>query len=412
VGKVLYMKIAFVFVSIFYFVAAKLFSIFFKIKASKKYKSKTNGKNILYLAAFFPENAGYNWRCRKWADELSKDGFQVDIKIGITEKEFYGNLENNTFIFLILFLHRRFWQVVRSKQYDTVIVRRELLIFNDYGNLFLEKLLLQIHPNAILDFDDDLTASKNHPKKITNLFGKILRENGNKFNESLRLYNKFIVASNYLKEKVLTENTEIDETAICVIPTCVDYNKFTPKFYEATNKECVLGWIGSDGNYPMLDYIIPLLNDLSDHYNFKLIVVGGTKFEKNVNFNIEFIKWNLHSEVENVKKIDIGLMPLLFDDESKGKGAFKLIQYMGLGIVSIATPVTINCEIISHSENSFLAEKLEDWENILKMIFKNQINLNQIGIEARNTILNGYSFEANKLKYINFIDYVWNSRNF
>lgn len=42
--------------------------------------------------------------------------------------------------------------------------------------------------------------------KVTNLYGRLLQEHGNKFNESLRIYQRFIVVSDYLKNKVLFEN--------------------------------------------------------------------------------------------------------------------------------------------------------------------------------------------------------------
>ncbi|MCB1023434.1 MAG: hypothetical protein KDB79_03535, partial [Acidobacteria bacterium] len=103
----------------------------------------------------------------------------------------YHDTEDVRFYLIPLF--RRIWQVWSSRDYNTVIVRRELLQYNDYGNLFLERLLLKIHPNVILDFDDDISAAKKEPRKITSLFGRLMLENGSKFTDSLKLYKKFIV---------------------------------------------------------------------------------------------------------------------------------------------------------------------------------------------------------------------------
>ena len=192
---------------------------------------RKKNKSILYLAAFFPGNAGYHWRVQKWAEELEKEGFTVIVASPLSEYDFKNLLAQDHQKFLIKSLKRRFWQVVASRKHEKVIVRRELLIFNDYGNLFLEKLLLKIHPNAILDFDDDLSAAKKQPKKITSFFGRLMRENGDKFNDSLQLYRRFIVASDYLKNRVLDQNKSISDSAINIIPTCVDYDQVTPKKY-------------------------------------------------------------------------------------------------------------------------------------------------------------------------------------
>ena len=70
----------------------------------------------------------------------------------------------------------RFFQVLSCISDDTVIVRRNLLIYNDYGNLFLDKLLLSFHPNVILDFDDDLSNNLKTGES-SSLFGKLLMEN-------------------------------------------------------------------------------------------------------------------------------------------------------------------------------------------------------------------------------------------
>ena len=288
-------------------------------------------------------------------------------------------------------------------------MRRELLIFNDYGNLFLEKFLLKLHPNAILDFDDDLSAAKNQPKEIKNLFGKLLMENGNKFNASLKMYKYFIVASNHLKNRVLEQNLEIKSEDICVIPTCVDYDVYPIKDYSLPKKSITFGWIGGDHNYFLLDNLLPVFDKLSELYSFKLLVIGGEPYLRKTNFEIEFRKWDLKSENFNLCSIDIGLMPLVDDDESKGKGGFKLIQYMGMGIVSIASPITINNEIISDEIDSFLAMSELEWENTFLRILNSEINLIEIGVKARQKIEINYTFKANKKKYLYFIEHVRNS---
>ena len=257
-------------------------------------------------------------------------------------------------LFFIKSIRKRFKQCLYARKFHAVVVRRELLMFNDYGNLFMDKFLLKIHQNVILDFDDDIAAAKQQPREIKSFYGKILQENGNKFNDSLRLYKRFIVGSKYLKERVLQENKTISEHNILIIPTCVDYNQYQIKKYPQKIEQIVFGWIGGDHNYFLLDSLLPVLNKLAKDYDFKLIVIGGKKYEPNVNFEIEFITWTLATEVENLYKIDIGLMPLNDDARSRGKGGFKLIQYMGLGIVSVASAITINREIISHNYDSFL----------------------------------------------------------
>lgn len=364
-------------------------------------------KSILYLENFPIENAGYQYRSAKWAELLRNEGYQVDIWTLCKDKLEFDNwfIKDSTRIsFLTFALKLRFKQVLASRQYETVIVRRELLWFNDYGNLFLDKLLLKFHPNAILDFDDDISAAKNQPKKITNCLAKLLSENGNKFNDSLRLYKKFIVASKYLKEKVLHENQFLYESEVCVIPTCVDYDKYLSKEYPEKVKKYVFGWIGGDHNYSQLDLILPILDKLSTSYSFKLLVIGGTDYKRKVNFEIEFRPWTLKSEINDLYSIDVGLMPLLKNRSTKGKGGFKLLQYMGLGIVSVASAITINKEIVEDGVNSFLCDTEKDWQDRLENILLDRIALTEMGKKAKNSIADRFTFTSNKNIYINFIN--------
>jgi glycosyltransferase involved in cell wall biosynthesis len=376
-----------------------------------KKNSNINKNTILFLENFPIENSGYQYRAAKWANLLQENGYIVDILTTnkhISQYDF--KLMNHKF-FLLRNMYIRFLHCLQARKYSVVIVRRELLLYNDYGNLFMEKFLLKINSNVILDFDDDISAAKNEPKKINSIFGKIMMQNGNKFNESLRLYRMFIVATNYLKEKVLLENKNIKNSDVIVIPTCVDYNKYTNKTYSNKIINPIFGWIGGNQNYKYIDMLLPIFNKLSNKFSFKLLVIGGEKYIRNTNFEILFTPWSLDTEINNLYKIDIGLMPLIEDKVSKGKGGFKLIQYMGLGIVSIASAITINEEIVDDGVNSFLASDSNSWEVILTNILENKYDIRNTAIKARQKILDNYTFDSNKKKYIEFVNMLLNNKN-
>ena len=405
-GKLLTLVVQCLFVLTLYFgiFAAKIIPFFLSRKTPKK-------NSILYFAAFFPTNAGYHWRVAEWQKRLIASGFDVVVFSASKQTDFTEKSAIQHIFFLIRFGFKRFGQVVRSRHFETVIVRRELLIFNDYGNLFLEKLLLKFHPNAVLDIDDDLSAAKNQPKTVAHLFGKICLENGDKFNETLKMYRYFTVASPTLKERILTVNAAIREQAILDLPTCVNYNEKAYTKEYTSEKPLQFGWIGGDYNYPQLDLVIPILEKLSNEFPFELIVIGGKKYTTKTSFKTHFKKWSLTDEIAHLQAIDIGLMPLSNDAESMGKGGFKLIQYMGLGIVSIASSIGINKQIVTNGEDSFLASDVQDWEIIFRNILSKEINLTTIGAQAREKIATKYSFTAHTASLIHFIHYVRNSGN-
>jgi glycosyltransferase involved in cell wall biosynthesis len=389
---------------IFYpiFLIVKVFSLLLPLV---KHKGSASEKKILYLATFFPNNSGYEYRVLRWANILRKQGYEVTMKTVFEKDEFDRYRKKTDLFFYIKPLIKRTFHVLRSSQYSHVIVRREILLFNDYGNLFLEKLLLAIHPRAILDFDDDIGASKKEPRQISSRFGKILMENGNKFNTSLGMYQYFIVGSKYLEQKVLQLNPDLPIDHIVIIPTCVDYDKYKPVSYDSTDEVVRFGWIGGNHNLPLLEEIFPVLNQVAAFHPLELVVISGkeTTYEDTEHFKIINIPWDISTEIQSLQQIHIGLMPLKNNLISKGKCGFKLIQYMGLGIVSIASAVTVNNEIIEHGENGFLVYDENEWRETILAVVEKRDKWAEIGRKAREKITKYYSFKSNSKRYVDFI---------
>lgn len=363
--------------------------------------SHQNNTSVLFLVAFYPENAGYHYRVKKWADIIDNC---VAIKYVYEKEKFHTLLKGSDIIhFQMGFLLKRLYHIFLSYRYKTVIVRRSILLYNYYGGTFLERLLISTHPNVILDFDDDINLHE-LSKNTRSTFGKLLLENKNKFYDTLRIYKKFIVGSDYLKSIVIRENKTINPNHIAVIPTCVDYNKYDLKSYDLSKDSITFGWIGTEGNLKYLDKTIDALNKVNKEYPIELLVISSKDYtHKNANFEIKNLRWSLKEEINHLYQIDVGLMPLENSPLEKGKCGFKLIQYMGLGIVSIASAVTVNNEIVSDNEDSFLVFEDNDWYEVMKRVVDSKVKFNKIGDKARKKVEERYTFDANKIKYIDFL---------
>ncbi len=101
---------------------------------------------------------------------------------------------------------------------------------------------------------------------------------------------------------------------------------------------------------------------------------------------MEYRPWTLENEVECFNGIGIGLMPL--DDSwwTRAKCAFKLLQYMALGIPSVASPVGMNREVIEHGRNGLLAKTDEDWISGLNELISQPAKRRDIGSAGRATV--------------------------
>jgi glycosyltransferase involved in cell wall biosynthesis len=84
-------------------------------------------------------------------------------------------------------------------------------------------------------------------------------------------------------------------------------------------------------------------------------------------------------------------MPLLDNLWTRGKGGFKLLQYMAAGVASVASPVGINAEIIHHGENGLLARDASEWEDGLRRVTGDVDLRRQLGAAGRATVERDYS---------------------
>src|SRR5207247_327952 len=78
--------------------------------------------------------------------------------------------------------------------------------------------------------------------------------------------------------------------------------------------------------------------------------------------------WSPQTEVEELSHFDIGLMPMPDNSWSRGKCAFKALLCMAMGIPTVCSPVGMNCQVIQHGINGFLASTPEEWLESLQAL--------------------------------------------
>lgn len=394
-------NIIFVFIFLFLFLYVKLLTVYYKIIGN----SKPN-KDVLYLESFTEDGAGYTYRVKYWKGLLIEKGYSVESNfiVRYTEDFFKQTSSENLSHFLIKSILIRIKQIKYSREFKLVIIRRNLLVYNQYGNHFMEKLLSAAHPNKVLDFDDDIGATETNKGKKS-AFQTIMMFSSNKFHDSFSFYDGFITGSNYLKALVQEKCSTVKSENINVIPTCVYYTDLPAKQYPTKpNDEILFGWIGGNSNLPLLKEIIPAMNKLAKEKAIKLLIIAGVKeYDLKAEFPVVFKQYSLETELEYLKTMDIGLMPLRDNATSRGKCGFKLLQYMGVGVPGIASAITINKEIINDGVNGWLVEPNGDWLPVLRKAVNARESLQEIGDKARNTVHLNYSFSANYVVYENFI---------
>jgi glycosyltransferase involved in cell wall biosynthesis len=84
--------------------------------------------------------------------------------------------------------------------------------------------------------------------------------------------------------------------------------------------------------------------------------------------NVERVLWSEATEAASLAAAQIGVMPLTDDAWSRGKCAFKLLQYMAASLPCVASPVGANTEAVIDGFNGFHAASDLDWERNLERL--------------------------------------------
>jgi len=189
----------------------------------------------------------------------------------------------------------------------------------------------------------------------------------------------------------------------------IDVNRYRPS-REKDPKRVTIGWIGSLGNTFYLFEIKDVLEKICrENKNAEVALIGTRGFETSEP-NIKLVKWSLETELYDLKRFDIGIMPLTDDEWSRGKGSYKLLQYMALGIPSVASPVGINTSLIKDGINGYLAKTPDEWESKLSLLINNDNLRKELGARAREMAVNNYSLEASVPKFVAAIRAAYNSK--
>jgi glycosyltransferase involved in cell wall biosynthesis len=177
---------------------------------------------------------------------------------------------------------------------------------------------------------------------------------------------------------------------VVILPTTLD-----PAGYHTSaripGRPPTIVWVGNPENIAYLELVRSALERLSvRHPGLRLRVVSSA-FPEWSNISIERIAWSPATEVEALATADIGIMPLTDDDWSRGKCAFKLLQYMAASLPCVASPVGANHQAIISGTTGFLAQSSADWETALDRLISDPALARAFGDAGRRHLDASYS---------------------
>lgn len=351
----------------------------------------------LLIVCPHPEDVapGQRLKYEQYFDFFRENGYDLDIKPFMTMRFWNIVYKRGHFIekvfWTILGYLRRLVLIPKIPFYDGMYIFLNIIPF---GTPFMEWIYITLNPNYIYDIDDLYYLGR------TNKVNKILRlfRSPAKYEYLMRHAKHIIVCTPYLQQYAGQFNKNITD-----ISSTINTDTYLPIEKNKEKDEIILGWSGSQSTYPYMHYMDEIIKEIAGERKIKLHILGTD------NYRIEGVdvvsyKWSKDLEIPFIQGFDIGLYPLPLDDEFVyGKSGLKALQYMAIGIPTVATAVGTIFRIIKDGENGFLAKTKEEWKTKLMLLIDNPVLRERIGLNARNTVESEYSIKTNRDKYLSIL---------
>lgn len=286
---------------------------------------------------------------------------------------------------------KRFRILFKLSDYKFIFIHREA---TPIGPPIFEWLIAKVFRKKIIyDFDDAIWLTD---RKDESVFLRLLKWR-TKVAQICRWSHKVSCGNEYLclfarqfNSHVVYNPTTIDTELLHneTLHTLVDG-------FNAKKEAITIGWTGSHSTLKYLAEIETVLQCLERKFpTLRFLLIADRKPDLQLQ-NMDFVAWNKETEVSDLIKIDIGIMPLPNDEWANGKCGFKALQYMSLKIPTVADPVGVNKTIIQQGVNGFLPTNLAEWEQYLTLLIKDEQLRKNIGEAGRATVVNRYSVLSN-----------------
>jgi glycosyltransferase involved in cell wall biosynthesis len=178
-----------------------------------------------------------------------------------------------------------------------------------------------------------------------------------------------------------------------LVPTPVDGDVFFP-LQKQDDSPFIIGWTGTSANFRYVAMIKEALVKFFRHApEARLRIVADhppTELELPPE-RIEFVRWSTATEATAVQTMDVGIMPLVDDPWTRGKCAFKVIQYMACGLPVVASPVGMTAEILDRGDVGLSARTEQQWVDALIFLYEQREEAKRRGAAGRAKFVEHYS---------------------
>ena len=354
-----------------------------------------NKQRVHFLTKYTRAGASSRYRTFQYFPAIQEAGLEYVVSPlfdddYLSHKYAYGRAKLRHVIAAFM---RRVHVVLTMPRGSVVVVEYELLPFFP---ALLERWLVWRSCRLVVDYDDALFHQYDqHPNYW------IRRWLGNKIATVMSLSETVVAGNAYLASYALRSGAR----EVKVVPTVVDLDRYPNKATESASAVFTIGWIGSPSTARYLHDVAPALAEICQGGQTRVRLIGSGPIDL-PGIALEVLPWRDDTEVDEMCRFDVGIMPLPNEPWARGKCGFKLIQYMACGLPVVASPVGVNAEIVDDGVNGFLACTTAEWVKSLETIRVDFELQQRMGAIGRKRVEERYCLDVTASKLIDLLSSV------
>jgi glycosyltransferase involved in cell wall biosynthesis len=348
-------------------------------------------KRILIICPY-PHDVAPSQRLKyeQYISDWEAKGYQVDLS-PFMNLTFWNIVYKKGFLWSKIFwtligYFKRTLTLFKLPFYDLVYIHLWVVPF---GPPIWERLYSWLQPKIIYDIDDMIFL---HASSKVNPFIQYLK-GASRINYLLKHSKHNIVCTPVLEEYARKFSSKVTD-----ISSTINTEIYLPKADYNIHHSITIGWSGSHSTLRYACLLEDVFLALEKKFSITILLIGATQnpFKK---IQATCLPWKASTEVEDLQKIDIGVYPMPDEPWVYGKSGLKALQYMALGIPTVASALGANYRIISNSVDGYLVSTFAEWEDRLTQLILDKDLRERIGKAGRVKVEETYSVKANRKRY-------------
>jgi glycosyltransferase involved in cell wall biosynthesis len=344
---------------------------------------------VLLLSRYAQMGASSRLRFFQYIPLLKAKDMQVTSSPFLSDEylgRLYAGKRGFGFAWLVLAAYwKRLTVMFKCSDYDLIWIEKEIF---PWLPAWFERLFIGKHARYIVDYDD--ATFHNYDMSRNTLVQWLMSD---KIDQVMKNATLVTAGNTYIGDRAKQAGAAWVE----YLPTVIDLYRYpepAERSLQENDGEVIIGWIGSPSTVKYLEQVATALE----------LVVVGAKSEALLNIPVEFCDWTEDSEVAEIGRFDIGIMPLPDEPWARGKCGYKLIQYMACGKVVMASPVGVNSAIVSQGVNGYLAESADEWEKYLRLLIADRKLRDAMGKAGRQLVVEKYCVQGTAPQLIGWME--------